>query len=69
SRLPSHEVKKQLKGIVAFRMPIDRLEGKFKMGQNRSPEDVLAVGKSLRTAGHPDAEMVAAEMEARVRKG
>ena len=64
-RLSSDEIKKQLKGIVAFRMPIDRLEGKFKMGQNRPPEDVLAAAKGLRTAGHADAEMVATEMETR----
>ena len=69
SRLPSHEVKKQIKGIVAFRMPIDRLEGKFKMGQNRPPEDVMAAAKGLRAADHGDAEMVAAEMEARAQKG
>ena len=65
SRLSSDEIKKQLKGIVAFRMPIDRLEGKFKMGQNRPPEDVLAAVKGLRAAGHADAEMVATEMETR----
>ena len=68
-RLSSDEIKKQLKGIVAFRMPIDRLEGKFKMGQNRAPEDVLAAVKGLRAAGNTDAEMVAAEMEARAQKG
>ena len=68
SRLSSDEIKKQLKGIVAFRMPIDRLEGKFKMGQNRPPEDVLAAVKGLRAAGHADAEMVAAEMETRARR-
>ena len=67
-RLSSDEIKKQLKAIVAFRMPIDRLEGKFKMGQNRPPEDVLAAAKGLRTAGHADAEMVAAEMETRARR-
>ena len=69
SRLSADDMKKQLKGIVAFRMPIDRLEGKFKMGQNRAPEDVLAAVKGLRAAGNTDAEMVAAEMEARAQKG
>ena len=69
SRLSSDEIKKQLKGIVAFRMPIDRLEGKFKMGQNRAPEDVQAAVRGLRAAGNTDAEMVAAEMEARAQNG
>ena len=68
SRLSADEVKKQLKGIVAFRMPIDRLEGKFKMGQNRDADDALAAAKGVRASGGPDAEMVAAEMEARARK-
>ena len=68
SRLPADEVKKQLKGIVAFRMPIERLEGKFKMGQNKSPDDALAAARGVRAAGHADAEMVASEMEARVRR-
>ena len=31
-----------LKAIVGFEMPIDRIEGKFKFGQNRPPEDQLA---------------------------
>ena len=39
------------------------------MGQNRALEDVLAAAKVLRTAGNTDAEMVAAEMEARAQSG
>ncbi len=31
-----------LKAIVGFEMPIDRIEGKFKLGQNRPVEDQLA---------------------------
>ena len=31
---------KLAKGIVAFEMPIDRIEGKFKLGQNRSIDGV-----------------------------
>ncbi len=40
-----------LKAIVGFEMPIDRIEGKFKFGQNRPIEDQLGdadrVGKKL----------------------
>ena len=68
-RLSSTEVKKQLKGIVAFSMQIDRLEGKFKMGQNRAPEDALAAARGVRATRNTHAEMVADEMESRVQKG
>lgn len=35
------------KGIMAFRIPIDRLEGKWKMSQNRTPEDRAGVREGL----------------------
>jgi len=66
-RLSSKQVQAQIKGIVAFRMPIERLEGKFKMSQNRPAEDARGAAQGVRAAGGPDADMVAAEMEARVR--
>ena len=68
SRLSSDNLKKQLKGVVAFRMRVNRIEGKLKLGQNRAPEDVLAAAKGLRASGLADAEIVAAEMEARAQK-
>ena len=36
--------------IVAFALPIERLEGKFKLGQNRSPEDQRASLAGLTSA-------------------
>ncbi len=36
-----------LKAIVGFEMPIERLEGKFKFGQNRPLEDQLATLDAL----------------------
>ena len=68
SRLSSHEVEKQLNGIVAFSMQIERVEGKFKMGQNRAPEDALAAARGVRAAQTTHAEMVANEMEVRAQK-
>jgi len=58
-----------LKGIVAFEMPIERIEGKWKMSQNRKPADALAAAEGLRDLGGPDADVVAGEMEKRVRGG
>jgi transcriptional regulator len=45
--------------IVAFEMPIDRIEGKFKLGQNRSQDDRLAMLKGLDAEGSPDADALA----------
>jgi len=67
-RLTPDAVDKQIKGIVAFAMPIDRIEGKFKMSQNRPTEDARGAAAGLRGSGGTEAEMVATEMEDRIRK-
>jgi transcriptional regulator len=41
----------QLKGIVGVRLPIARLEGKWKMSQNRNAEDRAGVVAGLRAEG------------------
>jgi transcriptional regulator len=48
-----------LKGIVGFEMAIDRIEGKFKFGQNRPLEDQLATLDLLETSPHHDAQRLA----------
>jgi transcriptional regulator len=51
-----------LAGIVGFRIPISRIEGKFKISQNRSPEE----RQNIRTAqarGSADQQALAAWME------
>jgi transcriptional regulator len=49
--LPVEYVDRMIKGIVAFEIPIDRLEGKAKLSQNRSPEDQARVAAALRADG------------------
>lgn len=44
---------KLLRGIVAFEIPITRLEGKFKLSQNRSERDQQQVIASLRDSTDP----------------
>ena len=39
-------------GVVAFEMPIDELEAKFKLGQNRSEADRNASAAQLSSLGH-----------------
>jgi len=57
-----------LKGIVAFEMPIDRIDGKAKMGQNKKPEEIRGAVRGLRSTGEPMATAVASEMERRLKK-
>lgn len=48
-----------LKAIVGFKMPIARLEGKRKLGQNRSRADREAMVDGLRAHGRDDAAVIA----------
>ena len=52
------------KGVVAFEIPITRLEGKWKMGQNRTDEDRLAAAGRLAADDDPQAWAVAELMRA-----
>jgi transcriptional regulator len=49
----------ELQAIVGFEIPIDRLEGKFKLNQNRSVEDREGVIRALEKSPHPDEREVA----------
>jgi transcriptional regulator len=50
-----------LAGIVGFRIPIARIEGKFKISQNRAPEERANV-HAAHTAGTSDQQALAAWM-------
>ncbi len=47
---PASFIQAQLKGIVGLRLPIERLEGKRKMSQNRSAADRAGVAAGLRAS-------------------
>jgi transcriptional regulator len=53
-----------LKGIVAFEIPIARLEGKFKLSQNRGPADQSRVAQALGDSGTEDGQALARLMSA-----
>ncbi len=55
----------QMRGIVAFEIPIRRLEGKYKLNQNKPEADRLGAAAGLRATGEPLAQDVARMMEAR----
>jgi transcriptional regulator len=46
-------------GIVAFEIPITRIEGKFKLGQNRSAADQQGVFDALSRSDDPDSRALA----------
>lgn len=48
-----------LKSIVGFEMPISRIEGKFKLSQNRSEQDQSNVIRELLASSDPLAQAVA----------
>lgn len=55
----------QLMGIVAFTLPIERLQGKWKMSQNRGMPDRNGVIDGLRADGkHEVADLMAAQIGA-----
>jgi transcriptional regulator len=58
NELPEDFRKKMQRGIVAFEMPIARIEGKFKLGQNRSEADQAGMLAHLR-AGDSAAQILA----------
>lgn len=56
----------EMKGIVGFEIPIERIEGKFKLNQNRAREDQEGVVRALEASDHPDAREIARLMRARL---
>lgn len=52
------------RAIVAFELPVERLEGKRKLSQNKAPADRAGVVAGLRAAGDPASLAVAAAMGA-----
>jgi transcriptional regulator len=61
-RMPDGFRRTMLAGIVGFRIPIARIEGKFKISQNRAPEERRNV-QATHAAGTPDQQALAAWMQ------
>ena len=60
-RATADYIEKLAQGIVAFEMPITRLEGKRKLSQNR-PGDIESAATGLRAFGDATGQVVAAQM-------
>jgi transcriptional regulator len=53
-RVEGERLEKMLDAIVAFRIPVARIEAKFKLNQNRTPADRAKVVAQLHSTAHPD---------------
>jgi len=60
--LPAEFKSKMMKGIVGFEVAISRMEGKFKLSQNRQPQDIAGVVNSLSRSSEQTEREVAALM-------
>ena len=61
-KLPAEIYEKMTKGIVAFEMPIERIEGKWKLGQNRADVDRLSASVALAALDDANARAIARAM-------
>lgn len=64
NQLPTDFRRNFLKSIVGFEMPISRIEGKFKLNQNRPEQDRTNVVRELSDSKNLDAQAVADWMRA-----
>jgi len=64
---PERLVRSRLRAIVGIEVVVDRIEGKAKLGQNRSDADRAGAVAGLRAEGDPAAYVVADDMEATLR--
>jgi transcriptional regulator len=62
-RLPPGNAEAQTRGIVAFRMPLQRIETKIKLSQNRDLEDRQRVITRLAASDNQDAQATAQWMK------
>jgi transcriptional regulator len=65
---PARYIEGMLRGITAFEMPIERLEGKFKLSQNRPETDRANVATVLAKSERETERDLAALMQSRADK-
>ncbi|WXL25769.1 FMN-binding negative transcriptional regulator [Ectopseudomonas mendocina] len=62
SDAPDDYIAGMLRAIVGFALPIERLDGKWKLGQNRSEQDQSGVRQGLLASTDPRDQALASEM-------
>ncbi len=53
SEIPPYDITRRLPYIMGFELDIDRIEGKFKLGQDEPKKDALAVARHLEQSEDP----------------
>lgn len=61
--MPQEFVQKLIKGAVGFEISIDKMEGKWKLSQNRDDESARTVIRELEELNDYNAKMIAEEMK------
>jgi len=62
-QMPKEMLEREMKGIVGFRLSIDKLEAAFKLSQNRDDEDYNSIIQQLQIAEDPMSRLIADEMK------
>jgi len=62
--VPAEYSERAAKGVIAFELEIERLEGKWKLSQNKPAADRAAVATGMRATGEAGAAAIARAMEA-----
>jgi transcriptional regulator len=62
---PADYIDLQLKAIVGIELDVERMQGKWKMSQNRLPRDIDGVIDGLRARGDPESLRMARDIETR----
>jgi transcriptional regulator len=60
--LPEEFRDRMMRGVVGFEIPLSRIEGKFKLGQNRSAEDRQSIYEALLDSADPTSRALAEMM-------
>ena len=63
--MPTQYIGKLLKGIVGFRVDLDRIDAKEKLGQHKSKDDQQSVFNALKNSQNIDAQQLADYMQLR----
>ncbi len=61
--MPAEMVKTQMKGIIGFQIEVTKIEGKWKLSQNRNEEDYKNVITELEKLNEYDSKVIAEEMK------
>lgn len=63
-KVPAERTAAMLNAIVGFEVPLETLQGKFKLSQDKKPEDMAGVIEGLQARGDAASVAVAREMRA-----